>query len=144
MSATSVAVMGSTGSVGTQTLEVATARPDDFDVVALGAGQSIDLLAEQAHTFRPSVVAIADPALAGILSERVPSGTEVLAGPQALADAACSAEVVINGIVGFAGLPVTLAGLRCGGWTRRLFQVGPSCTVSSYGCLLYTSDAADE
>ena len=117
MSATSVAVMGSTGSVGTQTLEVAAACPNDFDVVALGAAQSVDLLVEQAHTFRPSVVAIADPALAVILSERLPSGTEVLAGPRALAEAACSAEVVINGIVGFAGLPVTLAVLEAG---RRL------------------------
>ena len=117
MPATSVAVMGSTGSIGTQTLEVAAARPGDFDVVALGAARSVDLLAEQASAFRPAVVAIADPSLGATLAERIPSGIEVLAGPDALADAAQSAEVVINGVVGFAGLPVTLATLEAG---RRL------------------------
>ena len=117
MPATSVAVMGSTGSIGTQTLEVAAARPGDFDVVALGAARSVGLLAEQATAFRPAVVAIADPSLGATLAERVPSGIEVLAGPDALADAAQSAEVVINGVVGFAGLPVTLATLEAG---RRL------------------------
>ena len=51
MSPTSVAVLGSTGSIGTQTLEVVADRPDDFDVVALGAARSVDLLVEQACTF---------------------------------------------------------------------------------------------
>ena len=117
MTATSVAVMGSTGSVGTQTLEIAAARPNDFDVVALGAARSVDLLVEQAAAFRPTVVAIADPSLGSTLVEKIPSGIEVLAGPDALADAARDAEVVINGVVGFAGLPVTLATLEAG---RRL------------------------
>ena len=121
MPATSVAVMGSTGSIGTQTLEVAAARPDDFEVVALGAARSVDLLAEQATAFRPAVVAIADPSLGITLAERIPSGIEVLAGPDSLADAAQSAEVVINGVVGFAGLPVTLATLEAG---RRLGWAG--------------------
>ena len=117
MPATSVAVMGSTGSIGTQTLEVAAARSGDFEVVALGAARSVDLLVEQATAFRPAVVAIADPSLGITLAERIPSGIEVLAGPDSLADAAQSAEVVINGVVGFAGLPVTLATLEAG---RRL------------------------
>ena len=117
MPATSVGVMGSTGSIGTQTLEVAAARPDDFEVVALGAARSVDLLAEQATAFRPAVVAIADASLGATLAERIPSGIEVLAGPDSLAEAAQSAEVVINGVVGFAGLPVTLATLEAG---RRL------------------------
>ena len=117
MSATSVAVMGSTGSIGTQTLEVIAARPGDFDVVALGAARSVDLLAEQATAFRPAVVAIADPSLGGRLAKRIPSSIEVLAGPDSLAEAAQIAEVVINGVVGFAGLSVTLATLEAG---RRL------------------------
>jgi len=117
MPATSVGVMGSTGSIGTQTLEVAAARPGDFEVVALGAARSVDLLAEQATAFRPAVVAIADASLGATLAERIPSGIEVLAGPDSLAEAAQSAEVVINGVVGFAGLPVTLATLEAG---RRL------------------------
>ncbi len=117
MTATSVAVLGSTGSIGTQTLDVVAARPGDFDVVALGASRSVDLLAEQARAFRPDVVAIADGSLAGELAAGVPAGTEVLAGPGSMAEAAVAAEVAINGVVGFAGLPVTLAVLAAG---RRL------------------------
>ena len=114
MTATSVAVLGSTGSIGTQTLDVVAARPDDFDVVALGASRSVELLAEQARALRPDVVAIADESLAGELAAGVPAGTEVLAGPEALAEAAVVADVAINGVVGFAGLPVTLSVLAAG------------------------------
>ena len=117
MPVTTVAVLGSTGSIGTQTLEVVTDQPDEFDVVALGAARSVDLLIEQATRFRPEVVAIADASLAASVAAGVPPGTEVLAGPDAMADAAVIAEVAINGVVGFAGLPVTLATLGAG---RRL------------------------
>ena len=117
MPVTTVAVLGSTGSIGTQTLEVVADQPDEFDVVALGAARSVDLLIEQATRFRPEVVAIADASLAASVAAGVPPGTEVLAGPDAMADAAVIAEVVINGVVGFAGLPVTLATLGAG---RRL------------------------
>ena len=92
MPATTVAVLGSTGSIGTQTLEVVTDQPDEFDVVALGAARSVDLLIEQATRFRPEVVAIADASLAASVAAGVPPGTEVLAGPDAMADAAVIAE----------------------------------------------------
>ena len=117
MPPTSVAVLGSTGSIGTQTLDVVAARPDEFDVVALGAARSVDLLVEQARVFDPEVVAIADPLLGSAVEAGVPAGTTVLAGPGAMAEAAVAAEVAINGVVGFAGLPVTLAVLAAG---RRL------------------------
>ncbi|MBT5904287.1 MAG: 1-deoxy-D-xylulose-5-phosphate reductoisomerase [Acidimicrobiaceae bacterium] len=117
MPPTSVAVLGSTGSIGTQTLDVVAARPNEFDVVALGAARSVDLLVEQAKAFRPEVVAIADASLGGAVEAGVPAGTTVLAGPNAMAEAAVSADVAINGVVGFAGLPVTLAVLAAG---RRL------------------------
>ena len=117
MPPTSVAVLGSTGSIGTQTLDVVAARPDEFDVVALGAARSVDLLVEQARVFDPEVVAIADPLLGSAVEAAVPAGTTVLAGPSAMAEAAVAAEVAINGVVGFAGLPVTLAVLAAG---RRL------------------------
>jgi len=109
-----VAVLGSTGSIGTQTLEVVAAEPDRFRIVALGAGSSVDALADQARRVRPEVVAIADPARAGELRAALPAGIEVLAGPTALADAAVTADVAINGVVGFAGLGVTLAVLGAG------------------------------
>ncbi|MDP7599428.1 MAG: 1-deoxy-D-xylulose-5-phosphate reductoisomerase [Acidimicrobiales bacterium] len=114
MPATTVAVLGSTGSIGTQTLDIVAARPDDFNVVALGAARSADLLVEQAATFRPRVVAVADPDVAVDVATRVPAGIEVLSGPESLAEAAVVADVAVNGIVGFAGLPVTLAVLEAG------------------------------
>ena len=110
-------MLGSTGSIGTQTLDILAARPDRYEVAALGAASSVDLLVEQVERFRPPVVAIADASLAAGLADRVPAGTEVLAGGSALAEAALTAEVVVNGVVGFAGLPVTLAALESG---RRL------------------------
>src|SRR5437868_9302401 len=110
----SLAILGATGSIGTQALDVVRAEPDAYEVVALGASSSVELLAEQAREFRPKVVAIADEARAAELEAKVPVGTEVIAGPSALADVCPSAEVVVNGVVGFAGLSVTLATLEAG------------------------------
>jgi len=112
-----ISVVGSTGSIGTQTLEVVAAEPDRYRVVALGAHRSVEELATQAEAVRPDVVAIADASLAADLQARVPRGTEVWAGPDALAELARMGEIVVNGVVGFAGLPVTLAALEAG---RRL------------------------
>ncbi|MFP5254959.1 MAG: 1-deoxy-D-xylulose-5-phosphate reductoisomerase [Acidimicrobiia bacterium] len=114
---TTVSVAGSTGSIGTQTLEVVAAEPDRFEVVALGAGSSVEALAEQARRVGPKVVAIADASRAAELEAQVPAGTEVLAGPDALARIAPMGDVCVNGVVGFAGLGVTLAALEAG---RRL------------------------
>ena len=111
--ATSVSIAGSTGSIGTQTLEVIAAEPDRFTVAALGAGSSVDLLVEQATRWKPAVVAIADDSLAADLRSRLP-GTEVVAGPDALASIASVGDVCVNGVVGFAGLGVTLAALESG------------------------------
>ncbi len=111
---TSIAVLGSTGSIGTQTLDIARADPDRYDVVAIGAATSVDALAEQAAEFRPALVALADDARAAELRDRLPAGTELVAGDDALAAASTEADCVINGVVGFAGLPVTLASLAAG------------------------------
>ena len=115
--ATSVSLIGSTGSIGTQALEVIDACPERFEVVALGANRSVDVLATQAARLRPQVVAIGDPTLAKGLASSLPRGIEVVAGPDGLASIATVAEVAVNGIVGFAGLTVTLAALEAG---RRL------------------------
>ncbi len=114
---TTVALLGSTGSIGTQAVDVVRAHPDRFRVVGLGAQRSIDRLAEQASLLRPDAVAIGDETLAGALAARVPAGTEVLAGVDGLRELASRADVVLNAVVGFAGLPVTLAALHAG---RRL------------------------
>ena len=112
---TTLSLIGSTGSVGTQTLDVVRAEPGRWDVVALGAARSVEQLSAQAAEFRPKVVAIADESLAGDV--RVPPGTEVRAGAEALASLAAEADLALNAVVGFAGLPVTLTALRAG---RRL------------------------
>lgn len=112
--AVTVAIAGSTGSIGLQTLEVLAADPDSFEVVALGAGTSVAELAAQARHWSPKVVAIAEPSLVADLQAAVPAGTEVIAGPDALAQMAATADVCVNGVVGFAGLGVTLATLEAG------------------------------
>jgi len=109
-----IAVLGSTGSIGTQTLDVLRAEPGEHEVVALGASSSVELLAEQAQEFRPKVVALANEARAAELKELLPSGTELVAGADALGAVAADADIVINGVVGFAGLPVTLNCLAAG------------------------------
>ena len=110
----SVAILGSTGSIGTQAIDVVRAEPGAYDVVALGASSSVERLAEQANELRPKVVALLDASRAPELQALVPSGTEVVAGPTAHADVATDADVVVNGVVGFAGLGVTLAALAAG------------------------------
>ena len=114
---TTVSLVGSTGSIGTQTLEVVEAESDRFEVVALGAsGRRLDEVIDQAQRFHPRVVAVADPAGVSELSARLP-GIEVRAGEDGLASLGAEAEVCVNGVVGFAGLRVTLAALEAG---RRL------------------------
>ncbi len=109
-----VSLVGSTGSIGTQAVEVIEAEPDRYRVVALGAARSVELLADQARRLRPLRVAVADASRVRELADLVPAGTEVLSGPEALAAIAVGADVVVNGVVGFAGLPVTLAALEAG------------------------------
>jgi 1-deoxy-D-xylulose-5-phosphate reductoisomerase len=112
-----LAILGSTGSIGTQALDVLRNEPDLAEVVALSAATSVDALVAQAQEWHPKVVVIGDEARRSEVAERVPAGTEVAAGPSALADVSSSADVVLNAVVGFAGLDVTLAALRAG---RRL------------------------
>jgi 1-deoxy-D-xylulose-5-phosphate reductoisomerase len=108
-----VAVLGSTGSVGTQALDVIRKHPDRFRVVALAAGSNAELLARQVDEFRPAlaVLAAGDPARL-----EAPAGVTVRAGPAALLEAAAhpEADVVLNALVGSAGLLPTLAALDAG------------------------------
>ncbi|MYH96395.1 MAG: 1-deoxy-D-xylulose-5-phosphate reductoisomerase [Acidimicrobiia bacterium] len=113
---TSLSLLGSTGSIGVQTLDVIRAESEAWDVVALGAGRSIEQLVVQAREFRPRIVVVGDDGLVPEVQEALP-GVTVASGSKALAEAAAMGEVVVNGVVGFAGLPVTLAALENG---RRL------------------------
>jgi 1-deoxy-D-xylulose-5-phosphate reductoisomerase len=108
-----VAIAGSSGSIGTQTLDVVRAERGDYEVVALGVGSSVDVLIAQALEFRPKVVAVGDASQRQRVAEALPFA-EVVDDLTALVE---PADVVVNAVVGFAGLPVTVATLRAG---RRL------------------------
>ena len=105
-----VAIAGSSGSIGAQTLDVIRAEAGRYEVVALGVGSSVDVLIEQATEFRPKVVAVAQESRRAEVAAALPFA-EVVADLGDLADAA---DVVVNGVVGFAGLSVTIRTLRAG------------------------------
>lgn len=108
-----IAILGSTGSIGCQTLEVIAASPDQYTVMALAAGSNARLLAEQALLYRPAVVGIADERFAPELRARLrPHGIEVLAGPKAAVTIArAGASLVVTAMVGTVGLEPTIAAL---------------------------------
>ena len=108
-----VAIAGSSGSIGTQTLDVVRAEAGAYEVVGLGVGSSVETLIAQALEFRPSVVAVADPARRAEVAAALPFA-EVVGEMEALVE---PADVVVNAVVGFAGLAVTVETLRRG---RRL------------------------
>lgn len=112
-----ISVMGSTGSIGTQTLEVVAAYPELFKVAALTAARNWELLAEQALRFRPELVAIADDAYFTPLKEALEgSGIRVAAGAEGLLEAAAlpNADTVVGALVGYSGLPSVIAALEAG------------------------------
>jgi len=111
-----IAVLGSTGSVGEQTLAVAEAFPERYRVVSLAARRNAEKLAEQVRRCRPARVALMEPAAARELRERLGDHpVEILSGPAGLAEAAsCDADLCVAAIVGAAGLEPTLAALRAG------------------------------
>ena len=109
-----VALIGSTGSIGRQTVDVLSALPDAFRVVALAAGNNAALLAEQADRLRPAAVAIA--AEAGPAGLDLPLGTERVKGPDALIELATrdDVDIVVIGTGGVVSLRPVLAALRAG------------------------------
>ena len=109
-----VAVLGSTGSIGTQTLDVIAASPERFEVVALSVATSLDAVIAQARAVHPEIVVVArDDDVAGVAAQ-LPASVAVLSGEDGLLAAVAAADIVVNAIVGFAGLPVTLATLAGG------------------------------
>ncbi|MEI8051163.1 MAG: 1-deoxy-D-xylulose-5-phosphate reductoisomerase [Actinomycetes bacterium] len=117
MSTTTVSLLGSTGSIGTQTLEVIDRLRGEFEIHALGAGGLSDRLLAQIERYRPTLVVVRDASVASDLSGLLDRSISVLSGPEGLAEAASSASIAVNAVMGFAGLPVTIAALSSG---RRL------------------------
>ena len=112
-----LAILGSTGSIGTQTLDIVRQHPDRFSVYALTAHRSINLLIQQALEFNPAVVCIADESLYPPLRDALSDlPIQVLAGEQAIADMVTmpAIDTVVAAMVGYAGLRPTIAAIRAG------------------------------
>lgn len=114
-----IAILGSTGSIGVNTLDVIRAHPERFKVVALTAAKQIDRLAEQCAEFRPLIAVVAEKADALRLSKLLLEKTlsiQVLFGPQALVNAVMDSDcdTVMAAIMGAAGLVPTLAAAQAG------------------------------
>ncbi len=111
-----VVVLGSTGSIGTQTLDVLSALPEQFTLLALSAAKNISLLAEQAAKFLPQYVGIAEEKLAHALKERLPAACRIEAGEGVNCALAMlpEADIIVIGISGLDGLPPLLSALKAG------------------------------
>lgn len=110
MGITRVAIAGSTGSIGTQTLDFVAQSEGQFEVVGLGVGSSVDEVIAQAKLWKPKVVAVANEDARKRVAEALPE-VQVVAEQTALAEVA---DVVVNAVVGFAGLSVTMSTLQQG------------------------------
>ena len=114
-----ITLLGSTGSIGTQTLDIVAQHPDRFQIVGLAAGQNVEVLAQQIRQFRPQIVAICDvgklpelkQAIAGLNPQPI-----FLSGEAGVIEVARygQAETVVTGIVGCAGLLPTIAAIEAG------------------------------
>ncbi|MDE6445595.1 MAG: 1-deoxy-D-xylulose-5-phosphate reductoisomerase [Alistipes sp.] len=112
-----LAILGSTGSIGVQTLDIARENPDLFEIRVLTAHRSWELLAAQAREFDADTVVIADKELYARLRDALAdTDTKVYAGEEAVAQVAAAGDtdVVVNALVGYAGLAPTVATLRAG------------------------------
>ena len=118
-----LAILGSTGSIGTQTLDVVREHPDRFEVYAICAHRSVDKLVEQARDFRPEVVCIADESLYAELKQKLQAALgadaemmKVWAGADAIAEMVTmpSIDIVVAAMVGYAGLRPTMEAIRAG------------------------------
>jgi 1-deoxy-D-xylulose-5-phosphate reductoisomerase len=111
-----VVVLGSTGSIGTSTLKVASDMPDQIRLIALAAGNNTKLLGEQAKHHRPQALSVLDPVKAKDLQEALGGSTPVYSGTEGLVKLATlpEADIVLIAIVGTAGLHPALAAIRAG------------------------------
>ena len=107
----SVAVLGSTGSIGTQTLDVIRSNPEDFSVDVLAAGTSTDLVMKQIQEFKPSLVVMANVEACERIKSEFDS-LQVYHGKKHLEKAATQSDVIVNAIVGFAGVPPTIEAVK--------------------------------
>ncbi len=114
-----ITLLGSTGSIGTQTLDIVQHNPDKFRLVGIAAGRNVTLLAEQVRQFKPEIVAIRDESKLADLKDAIADvdpQPQILAGADGIVEVARygDAEAVVTGIVGCAGLLPTIAAIEAG------------------------------
>ncbi len=109
-------ILGSTGSIGTNTLDLVASFPSDFEVRTLAAGRNLDLLERQVAQYDPQCVAVADEQHARELRRRIGPGTRVTHGRDGLIEAATydGVDLVVSALVGAVGLPATYAAVQSG------------------------------
>jgi 1-deoxy-D-xylulose-5-phosphate reductoisomerase len=148
-----ITLLGSTGSIGTQTLDIVEHHPDKFRLVGLAAGNNVELLAQQVRQFRPEIVAIGNEAKFPELKDAI-AGLDyhpiIVAGSQGTIEVAGygDAESVVTGIVGCAGLLPTIAAIKAGkdialANKETLIAGGPVVLplVEQYGVKLLPADS---
>lgn len=111
-----ISILGSTGSIGTQTLDVIAMHPDSFEVEGLAAGNNTALLLEQVQRFNPRRVSVATKELADEIRSSLPSSIELFSGNEGLIEVAAGgdAEMVVTAVMGSVGLESTLAAIEAG------------------------------
>ena len=110
----SVALLGATGSIGVQTLDVLRHERERFELVSIAGGEQLGELASIVEEFDVKRVAVKSDAHRSTLRELLSRGVEIVVGDEGLSELAASADIVVNAVLGFAGLPVTLGALRAG------------------------------
>ncbi|WNR46679.1 1-deoxy-D-xylulose-5-phosphate reductoisomerase [Paenibacillus roseipurpureus] len=111
-----IAILGSTGSIGTQTLDIVQHAPEMFQVEAISAGYNRDKVIEQANQFQPKLISVATKELAEDVANQIPSHIKVLYGKEGLMEVAAStdADLLVSALVGSQGLKPTLAAIDAG------------------------------
>jgi 1-deoxy-D-xylulose-5-phosphate reductoisomerase len=148
-----ITILGATGSIGTQTLDIVSQYPEQFQVVGLTAGRNINLFTQQIRQFHPEIVALQDANLLPELRSAIQDlevQPQILVGAEGIAEVARygDAEIVVTGIVGCAGLLPTIAAIRAGknialANKETLIAGGPVILplLSEYGVKLLPADS---
>ncbi|WP_028545190.1 1-deoxy-D-xylulose-5-phosphate reductoisomerase [Paenibacillus taiwanensis] len=113
-----ISILGSTGSIGTQTLDVVANHPEHFQIEAMAAGRNAALFLEQIKQFRPKLVSVQDKATADLIRSELPQGTRLVYGEEGLIEVAAhpTTDTVVTAVMGSVGLKSTLAAINMGKW----------------------------
>jgi 1-deoxy-D-xylulose-5-phosphate reductoisomerase len=133
----SVALLGATGSIGVQTLDVLRHERERFELVAISGGEQLSELAAITSEFNVKCVAVKSDEHRATLGELVAGDVTIVVGDEGLAELSSDADVVVNAVLGFAGLPVTLSALRAG---KRLALANKESLIAAAPLVAHARD----